>query len=118
SEWFEHNLIRSLFSMVVGIFGLLATWLVGHKFTYRLNLRQKRREAQLSVLQEFYEAYGEFYVIWKLWNRLESDGEKTDDRRWELHKRAAGAEAIVEGLLVRLACELPLEPEQVRTLGC
>ncbi len=70
------------------------------------------------ALQQFYVAYGEFFAVWKLWNRLDRDAPPFEDRRWELHKRAAAAEAIVEGTLVKLSSELLLTSEQINDLGC
>jgi hypothetical protein len=101
---------------LVAIITLGIGWAIGQQLTYRSNIRQKRREFQLSATQQFYAAYGEFFAVWKLWNRLERD-DKFDERRWELHKRAAAAEAIVEGTLVKLASELALDRHQLATLG-
>jgi len=64
-------------------------------------IRQKRRELQLSATQQFYAAYGEFFAVWKLWNRLDRSSDSAiGERQWELHKRAAAAEAVIEGTLV------------------
>jgi hypothetical protein len=56
---------------------------------------------QLSSLQQFSVAYGEFFAVWKLWNRLERDVVSFEDRRWKLLKRAAAAEATIERTLVK-----------------
>ena len=98
----DSEAIRALYSLLVSSVTLLLGWLVGQRLTYRWNIRQKRREAQLSTTQQFYSAYGEFFAVWKLWNRLGGDDSAREDRRWELHKRAAAAEAAVEGTLVKL----------------
>ena len=77
-------------------------WIIGLRLTYKWNVRQKRRELQLSATHQFYAAYGEFFAVWKLWNRLDRSSKSLDDRQWELHKRAAAAEAVI-GLAVVLA---------------
>jgi hypothetical protein len=119
SESLARSLIQSSFTAVIpAALILLLTWLIGHRFTYRWGVRRKRREAQLAALQQFYVAYGEFFAVWKLWNRLEPAEQENGEKQWELHKRAAAAEAIVEGLLVRLATELILTGQDENTLGC
>lgn len=112
-----HEGIKAAYSLIVSIVTLGFGWLIGQWLTYRWNIRQKRREFQLSATQQFYAAYGEFFAVWKLWNRLERDSEALDERRWDLHKRAAAAEAVVEGTLVKLASELALDDQQLATLG-
>jgi len=119
SDWSMHQeLIKQGLSLCVTMFGLSAGWLIGQKLSYGWNVRQKRRELQLAASQQFYAAYGEFFATWKLWNRLEQDNEDFETRRWELHKRAAAAEATVEGILVKLSSELQLAEEELKDLGC
>ena len=110
------ELLRALLGCSSGLLLLAAGWFVGQRLTYSWNVRQKRRESQILSLQRFYEAYGEFFVVWKLWNRLE-DGSSFDERRWELQKRSAAAEAIIESLLVKMSSEAVLTSEQTRSLG-
>jgi len=50
-------------------------------------------------------------------NRLDHAAAAFEDRSWELHKRAASAEAIIEGTLVKLSSELNLHEEQINSLG-
>jgi hypothetical protein len=117
-DWrIEHELIKAAISGISGICLLILTWLVGQRLAYQWNVRQKRRELQLSSLQQFYFAYGEFFAVWKLWNRLEKGVVSFEDRRWELLKRAAAAEATVEGTLVKLSLELNLSGDDVNNLG-
>jgi hypothetical protein len=113
----SHEAIRAAYSLGTAIVVLALGWVVGRKLTYELNVRQKRRDFQLTASQQFYAAYGEFFAVWKLWNRLEHSSAGFEDRRWELHKRAASAEAIVEGTLVKLSSELILTPQQINSLG-
>jgi hypothetical protein len=112
-----HEAIKAAYSIGSAVIVLALSWLVGSRLTYRWNVRQKSREFQLSASQQFYVAYGEFFAVWKLWNRLDRTAAEFSDRRWELHKRAAAAEAIVEGTLVKLCSELNLDDDQINTLG-
>ena len=119
SDWSLHQeLIKQGLSLCVTMVGLGAGWLIGQKLSYGWNVRQKRREFQLAASQQFYAAYGEFFATWKLWNRLERDNDDFEARRWELHKRAAAAEATVEGILVKLSSELLLTEVELENLGC
>lgn len=118
SDWnLQHEIIKAVLSTISAAVLLGLSWLIGQKLTYQWNLRQKRRELQLSALQQFYVAYGEFFAVWKLWNRTQATDHSYEDRVWELHKRAAAAEAIVEGTLVKLCSELKLEPDQIEMLA-
>jgi hypothetical protein len=112
-----HEAIKALFSLGSAAVVLLLTWVVGQRLTYSWNVKQKRREFQLAASQQFYSAYGEFFATWKLWNRLSQDSPEFDQRQWELHKRAAAAEAIIEGVLVKLSAELNLADHEIDTLG-
>jgi len=118
ADWnMNHELIKALLSTSSAAVVLALTWLVGQRLTYGWNVRQKRREMQLAASQQFYVAYGEFFAVWKLWNRLDHDAASKDERQWELHRRAAAAEAIVEGTLVKLSNELVLDEGQIGSLG-
>ncbi|MGZ4890230.1 MAG: hypothetical protein ACXWBH_13705 [Candidatus Angelobacter sp.] len=117
-DWnFRHEAIKATFSLLVSILTVGLGWAIGQKLTYRWNIRQKRREFQLSATQQFYAAYGEFFAVWKLWNRLDHAVQSVEDRRWELHKRAAAAEAVVEGTLVKVSSEIVLDDRQLETLA-
>lgn len=115
---FESELLKSVLTLGVSVTTLGLGWFVGQRLTYRWNIRQKRKEAQLSISQQFYQAYGEFFAVWKLWNRLDPNGAFFSDRQWELQKRAVAAEATIEGILVKLSSEVQLQPHHIKTLGC
>jgi hypothetical protein len=119
SGWnLSHELIKAVLSASGGILVLVLGWFIGQKLTYTWNVRQKRREMQLSASQQFYIAYGEFFAVWKLWNRLDQTKDNFEERKWELLKRAAAAEATVEGTLVKLCSELSLDTNQIVVVGC
>ncbi len=113
-----HEAAKAGFATLASLLTVLLGWFVGQRLSFAWNVRQKRRELQLAATQQFYAAYGEFFVVWKLWNRLDRDEPAFQERRWELHKRAAAAESIVEGLLVKLSSELCLTEDQICHLGC
>lgn len=113
----NHELIKGLISGASGFVLLVLTWLIGQRLSYEWGVRQKRRELQLASLQEFYGAYGEFFAVWKLWNRLDPKDASHGERRWELLKRSAAAEAILEGMFVRLSVELELKDADISALG-
>jgi hypothetical protein len=117
-DWnLEHELIKGLISAASGIGLLVLTWFIGQRLSYQWSVREKRRELQLVSLQQFYAAYGEFFAVWKLWNRLSHDDTEYSERRWELLKRSAAAEATIEGTLVKLSVELNLQDTDVEALG-
>ena len=111
------GLFKAILSCCSGLLIVAAGWLVGQRLTYSWTIRQKRRELQFANVQQFYAAYGEFFVVWKLWNRLDQAAAGIEDKRWELQKRAAAAEAIIEGLFVKLSSETCLAEDQICTLG-
>ncbi len=112
------EVVKTASALLVSVCTLGFGWFIGQRLTYKWNIRQKRKEVQISVSQQFYDAYGEFFAVWKLWNRLDREDPHCDERRWELHKRAAKAEAGVEGILVKLSSEICLDSAQIQTLGC
>ena len=89
-------------------------WLVGQRISARWSVWQKRRESSLAAVSEFGRLYGEFFSIWKLWNySLHADVEAPEEMQWHLLERAASAEAAVESLLVRLACQTSMTRREV-----
>jgi hypothetical protein len=88
NDWdLYHEIIKGAISGCSGILLLALTWVFGQKLTFQWNIRQKQRELQMAALQQFYSAYGEFFAVWKVWNRLEKTSEHFNERRWEMLKR-------------------------------
>lgn len=122
SDWnSKQEIIKALLSLAVSLGTLAATlataWAFGQRLSFHWSVRQKRRELQMSASQQFYSAYGEFFSIWKLWSRIDRKASNFDDRRWELHRDAATAEATVEGTLVKISSELVLKQTQIIELA-
>src|SRR5262245_10581821 len=78
---------------------------------------QKRREYQLATAGDFYRCCGEFYAVWKLWNRTlsEATGDKqaVAEVRKGLLDRAYKSEGALESILLRLAAEQRLSGRDV-----
>jgi hypothetical protein len=112
--------LKAIPNLLVALLTLGLGWIVGQRLTLNWNLRQKRRELDLSNAKEFQALYGEFFAVWKLWNYYIHDvGHKSlpGASRWELLNRACTAEAGMEAIFVRLASERNLSEGQVNSLG-
>jgi hypothetical protein len=110
------EIVKALIGPVVAV-GL--AWLVGNRLSSEWALRQRRRENSLASVAEFYRLYGEFFALWKLCNYAfrDADHEMDEGALWDLMRRAAALEANGEAILLRIASELALTPDDIRTLG-
>jgi hypothetical protein len=110
------EILKALVGPVVAV-GL--AWLVGNRLSSEWALRQRRRENSLASVAEFYRLYGEFFALWKLCNYAfrDADHETDDATLWDLMRRAAALEANGEAILLRVATELTLTEDDIRTLG-
>ena len=61
--------IKAVTPIVAVLITLVAGWLIGQRVSDRWEQARKRRELDMSALGELYRCYGEFYAIWKAWNR-------------------------------------------------
>ncbi len=94
--------------------------LIGNKITLTLGQRQKERELGLAAATRFFELYGEFFAVWKLWIYAlqgQSSEPTFSERKWQLLQRASAAEGGVEALLVKMSSEPRLVPEYAQDLG-
>jgi hypothetical protein len=110
------EIAKALIGPVVAV-GL--AWLVGNRLSAEWALRQRRREHSLASVAEFYRLYGEFFALWKLCNYAfrDADHEMDDETLWDLMRRSAALEANGEAILLRIASELMLSDDDIRTLG-
>lgn len=104
------------------VFSLLGSALVGARVSVLWNLRQKRKELDLSTAHDFHGIYGEFFAVWKMWRYADRGGKQPGGSdsgfdRSELLERACGVEGRLESIIVRLACERHLSADDVRRLG-
>lgn len=106
--------------LVSAIIVLALGWFIGNRLGMRWNLRQKRRELDLTAARNFYALYGEFFATWKMWNYFTRDvgaDGLQGASRWELLTRACQAEGRLESLFVTLVCERQLTDTDIATLG-
>lgn len=114
------ELIRATINLLTVITTLALGWFIGKRLTVHWNIRQKRRELRLSTANQFYQLYGEFFAVWKLWDfskRKDMVHEIPKTTCWDLLKRACTAEAGVESILVKLASERVLSKKDIDALG-
>ncbi|WP_169983779.1 hypothetical protein [Microbispora sp. H10836] len=110
--------VKAVPNLVVALLTLALGWLVGNRLTARWDERKKRRELDLLALGVFYEIYGEFFAVWKLWNNAPMRVRDDDGFHRTLLDRAAETEGKLESLLVRLASERKLSDRDCTLLGC
>lgn len=95
--------------------------LFGHRVADIWAETRKRRELNLEALHRFFDLYGEFFAVWKLWNDLaENEHQEVNVRRTRrdgLHERAAAAEGDLESFLVRLTTQFELSEDDRDVLG-
>lgn len=110
------EMLRAVAGPIVAV-GL--AWLVGNRISADWVLRQKKREQSLATTAEFYRLYGEFFALWKMCNYAFRDSKSEADTAtlWDLMRRATALEASGEAILLRIASEVKLTPEDIRSLG-
>jgi hypothetical protein len=112
----QRSLMSTLIASIVGpVVALLLAWLLGNFLATRWDLIKKRTELDLSALEQFYQLYGEFFELWKVWDS-KADTAGTEDRL-TLLSRAASAEGRLESLFIRVAGQRVLSGEQIHRLG-
>ena len=114
--WAE--MIKAVPNLVVALLTLSLGWFVSNRITARWDERKKRRELDLIALGAFYEIYGQFFAIWKLWSGARKGLPEDDEFRREVLERSAEAEGRLESLLVRVASERNLSDRDCTLLGC
>lgn len=113
----EPSLINQVVQTVVGF---ILTAVVGAALTVFWNLRQKRREIDILLSQDFFYLYGEFFAVWKLWNYAVGDTDIEsipNTYQWDLLQRITAAESKVEAILMKLATERNLNKKLLNKLG-
>lgn len=118
-DW-QAEVIKAILNVIVAVITLGLGWFVGHRLTVYWAIRQKQRELELSALNDFYNLYGEFFAIWKLWaycNAPDEDMKLSDTTRWSLLERACIAEGKLEAIFVMLSSERTLKDHDIETLG-
>lgn len=114
---FYQGLVIAAFA---ALFGSVLAWVVGTRVTTRYDERKRWRESDLASLRIFYEAYGQFFATWKLWDAHKRYSKTTavpDGTQWRLLERAGEVEGKFESLLVKLATERKLSQIDHEMLG-
>lgn len=118
--------VKTLLSFLLLVVG----WIFGQRIVAYWDDRKKRNEMDIASAQRFFELYGEFKGIKRLWStfcvnvRAGREGRDRikftpddDTLRLELLRRSADAESEVEALILKLTAERELDAEQMETLG-
>jgi hypothetical protein len=97
----------------------LTVVVVGSGLTAYWAARQKRREIELLDLSKFYEYYGAFLTVLRMWNISKTYPaiDAPSDARWTLLEQSTKAEGGIESILVRLAAERRLTKRDQERLG-
>jgi hypothetical protein len=103
------------------IVAFVLLYFIGHRVAEAWAEARKRRELNMDALNRFFDIYGEFFAVWKLWNSLveqeDLDEDARNTRREALHERAAVAEGQLESFLIRLTTQFKLTDEERDVLG-
>lgn len=104
----------------VAIAVALLAWLVTDRYAARRERLQALRDRDLAAAAELYRVHGQFFAAWKVWDmhmgeeRLPID----ENGRVELARAAADAEGAYESLVIRIALEHHLGPDDEIALWC
>ena len=116
----ELEVFKTLLNLIV----LAFTWLVGTRVIHYWEIKMKQKEQNLFSSSEFHKLYGEFTTVWRLWKVQhdhfpvrESLSKESEERYWELLKRASFVEGGMESVLVKLASEKTLSKPERNSLG-
>ena len=107
--------IEFLGGAFTGFFAVLAAGVAAHVW----NIDQQRRELELTAAEAFFDQYGEFFAVWKLWNYhlARTKGDPHEDTRATLLERATNAETRVEAIFFKLTTERDLSHTNIEDLG-
>lgn len=103
-------------------FGLLASgWFLGQKIVASWDIRKKRQELDIGAAVQFQQLYGELKEVGRLWRESRkseaSEIGLPEGLRWSLLARGANAESKYEAVVMKLASERELAPDQLAALG-
>lgn len=112
---------EALPSLLVVVVTLGTGWLITQRVSARWDFKRRRRELDLAALAQFYQAYGTFFSVWKVWTchpEVEGFIEISDESRQDLLDRASAVEGSMEALFVKLAVERNLTDAEQIDLAC
>lgn len=113
---------------ILGILSLLITWVIGQKILLDWEEKKKKKELDITTINQFQHLYGEFRSIWRVWRacKFHTDEKNAQKRQltppdnnlsWELLDRASKAEGGVEAILIKIATERRLCQCDLKCLG-
>ncbi|HET8922543.1 MAG TPA: hypothetical protein VFN26_06055 [Candidatus Acidoferrum sp.] len=115
------ELLKAGLNLLIALVTISLGWLIGQRLTVRWNLIQKRRETDITNIQQFYSLYGEFKEVSKVWRLIKQNSDSDlmvpADSRWSLLVRACEVESKNEAIMVKLATERQLEEKALKDLG-
>ncbi len=108
--------------LFISIISLLGVWFVGNAIATRWQIVKREKEIVLETAQKFYDTYGEFYAVWKIWNHHVRGQKAAGDIiskkiGLELFKRASEMEGDIEATLLKMAAEFHLTDINCQELG-
>lgn len=108
-------------AIVAPLVAAVLAWVVGPVITARWDEMKRRRDLDLSAVAEFYDSYGEFVAVWRLWSahkQCKDTVRSPSDIQWLCLSRAVAAESRIEALLIRSTTERSLSQNQQGQLAC
>ncbi|MFN2455299.1 MAG: hypothetical protein ABR577_13880 [Pyrinomonadaceae bacterium] len=109
--------VKALFGFVL----LAAGWFLGQKIIASWDIRKKQQELDIGTAVQFQQLYGELKEVGRLWRESRKPGATPigtpGDLRWSLLARGANAESKYEAVVMKLASERTLTPNQLAALG-
>ena len=96
---------------------ILIVTIAAAALTHRSSVGQRRRELDMSTVQEFHVCYGEFFAVWTLWNSHIEQAQKRPETRAQLLARISSAEGGLESILSRLAANRRMSRTQLADLA-
>jgi hypothetical protein len=95
-------------------------WGIGTQVSFRWDDAKRKRDLDLAAIARFYDSYGEFLEVWRLWNthKRHGSGVPHAEVRWTCLQHASAVEGRFESLLVKLTVERRLSAREIVLLGC
>lgn len=113
---------KIMIAMIAPVLTIMLAWMVGQRMSAAWGEKQKRRELELALAESFYSSYGEFCALWKEWNWYcdhfrDAPTDVFSSRQLALLERACRAEGAMEAVLLKIAAERTLTPDERVDLG-
>lgn len=126
-EILNNEIIGIFIKFLLSIISLFFIWFIGQRISYLWNIRQKQKELDLISAREFYDLYGKFFSLWKLWNSSFTDpwcsapymslDELPEKFRWYSFEEACKIESRMEAIFVQVSGSKALKIRDVEVLG-